>query len=189
VIEEIGGAGLDDGQVVDDPGRVRHQVGNPGAALPVASEGPSRAEQLGAVAGRHERKAFPGDERVGHGLTVEFVEARLVVEEVQLAGAARHEEIDHRLRPGRKVRGLRRGRIRGLGGSGGPGRLVEQGGERDIAEPDGAATEKVAAGQRMKVCGSVGREGIELAHERLRVSSRFSRTRPTVVQTSDSEAV
>jgi hypothetical protein len=39
VIEEIGGARLDDGQVVDDPGRMRHEVGNPRATLPMTREG------------------------------------------------------------------------------------------------------------------------------------------------------
>ena len=75
-------------------------------------------------------------------LAVEFVELRLVVEELQLAGAAGHEEVDDALGLGAVVRRLRRERVGGRRG------LVrrEQRRQGDRAEAHAAVAEEVAAG-------------------------------------------
>jgi len=111
VVEEIGGAGFDEGDVVDDASGVREKVGHPGAALAVLGELAARAEELRAVRAIHEGEAFALNEGLGDGLAVERDEARLVVEELKLARAAGHEEVDDVLGAGSEVRGLRGHRI------------------------------------------------------------------------------
>ncbi len=47
----------------------------------------------------HERESAALDERVGDRLAAIFLKLRLVVEELELAGTAGHEQIDHALGP------------------------------------------------------------------------------------------
>ena len=86
-------------------------------ALPISvlCEFAPRAEQLRAVAAAHEREPLPLDERLRNRLPVQFDELGLVIEQLQLARPARHEQVDDVLGPRRKVRRLGRERIRKRG--------------------------------------------------------------------------
>ncbi len=63
----------------------------------------------------HEGEPLAGDERLGDRLAVIFLELRLVVEQLELAGAAGHEQVDDALRLRREVAGPARQRV-GIGG-------------------------------------------------------------------------
>ena len=106
VVEEVGLAGLDEAEVVGNRGRVREHIAHPCSALAVLLELLVMAEEVHAVARAHEGEALAFDEAGGDGLAVEFVELGLVVEELQLAGAAGHEEVDDALGLGLMVRRL-----------------------------------------------------------------------------------
>src|SRR5262249_35424799 len=101
------------------------------------------------------------DERVGDRLAAVPLELGLVIEELELAGPAGHEQVDHApgpggemTRPGRQRIDAprpwltRRGRAgcRGapIGPSGGRPTLIEQRGQGHRPEPHGAVGEKVA---------------------------------------------
>jgi hypothetical protein len=89
VVEEVGLAGLDEAQLVGDRRGVRQHVADPGAAGAVLLELLVVTEEVHAVARAHEREPLAFDEAGRDGLAVEFVELRLVVEKLQLAGASR----------------------------------------------------------------------------------------------------
>ena len=65
-------------------------------ALAVLLELAARAQQLRLLLGErvHEREALALQKRIGRGLAVVFLQLRLVVEQLELARAARHEQID-----------------------------------------------------------------------------------------------
>ena len=97
---------MDERHLIDVAGELRQQVADPAAALAVLPEGPIallavprlRGEEL-HVAGRVERRAIP------------LHELGLVVKRVEVREAAGAEDVDHRLRLGRKHRWLRGQRI------------------------------------------------------------------------------
>ena len=157
VIEEIGGAGFEERDVVHDAGGVRKKIGNPGTAAAVLGESAAASEELGAVRGVHERETFTGDEGVGDRLAVESGKARLVIKEVELAGPARHKKVDDIFGARgevRRTRGHRVGERTGAaggsgclrGGGGVAAALVEHRGKGDAAEAKGTTAEKVATG-------------------------------------------
>ena len=59
----------------------------------------------------HECESTALDERVRNRLTAVLLKLRLVVEELELAGAAGHEQVNHALGPGRMMARPRRERI------------------------------------------------------------------------------
>jgi hypothetical protein len=83
---------LDDADVVGDGGEMREDVGDLGATLAVPGEGEARAEHGGV--GADEGVALAADDRWREGLALELGELRLVVEEVELAGGAGHEQVN-----------------------------------------------------------------------------------------------
>ena len=97
---------MDEGHLINVAGELRQQIAHPAAALAVLPEGPVallavarlRGKEL-HVAGRVERRAIP------------LHEVGLVVERVEMREAAGAEDVDHRLRLGRKHRWLRGERI------------------------------------------------------------------------------
>ena len=115
---------------------------------------------------------LPSMIRVGDRLAVQLDELRLVVEQLELARAAGHEQVDDVLRARRGSGGPRRLRIGDLRSRlrRSEQRLREQRRQRDRADADGAVAEEVAAGdvaQRV-----VHRRPSR--HSRVIVSSRFS---------------
>ena len=84
MIEQAGRARLHQRDVVHDARRVGKHLTHPGAVLPVPTERPASPQQLRPVAAAHERKAFPLDEGLRDGLAVQFDQARLVIEQLQL---------------------------------------------------------------------------------------------------------
>ena len=94
MIEEVGFAGGDDADVVDDGGGVGEKVADPGAGLAVLFEGATGGEEVAAMAAVHEGEALASGVAIRDGFAVEFGELRFVFEEVELGGAAGHEEED-----------------------------------------------------------------------------------------------
>src|SRR5437016_38227 len=84
------------------------------------------------------------------GLALELLELRLGVKEVDVAWSALHDQVNHRLRPGLKMRGPRleiEGGLSRVGGSGGKV-LAEQVGQGGSVGAGADAVEKAAPTQR-----------------------------------------
>ena len=109
-----------------------------------------RAQQLGPFLreGIHEGKALALDERLGNGLAIQLLELGLVIEQLQLAGPAGHEQIDHTPGPGREMSFPGRQRIGERGGAPGEDPAVaEQGCQPQRAEPKPTLAEEMPARQ------------------------------------------
>ena len=116
VVERVGGNALDDGQVVHNLGQMGQQFGQLDSRLAMPGELELRAQQPGIRI--DERRAI-ALEQIGRGqFAIKFGELGLVVEELQMARAARHEQKNHPFglggemgRPGRqRIDALGRGR-------------------------------------------------------------------------------
>ena len=94
MIEEVGFAGGDDADVVDDGGGVGKEIADPGAGLAILFEGAAGSEEVAAMAAVHEGEALAGGVAFGDGFAVEFGELGFVFEEIELGGATSHEEED-----------------------------------------------------------------------------------------------
>ena len=106
VDRRVGGHRVQEGDVIDARGQVREQVADPLAALAVLLELPLRPDDPALVL-----LAAAAEGLHLHGLAVQAVQLRLVVERIDVAGPAVHEQEDHALRLGGEVRLLRRQRI------------------------------------------------------------------------------
>ncbi len=145
VVDAVGPAGADDGEVVDASGRVGQEVGDGNAAVAVRAEGAFRAEQ-GVLADL--AAGGDGAEALGEGITVQALEVGLGVEGFEVAGPAVHEEVDDRV-------GLR-GEVGGLRGEGVSGRvgirlrevLLQHPGQGEEAESAAGVAEEGATGRR-----------------------------------------
>ena len=102
MVELIGLDGLDNADVVDHLGQVRQHFRELGATLAVPRELEPRPQD-GRV-GANERIALTADDRGGQRLTLEPGQLGLGVKEVELAGCAGHEQVDHALGFGSEVR-------------------------------------------------------------------------------------
>ena len=97
VVELVGLHRLDHGEVVDHPRQVLPDLAQLRAGLAVAGELERRAQHVGHA--RDEGEPLPLEQLVGAGLAVVLAERGLVVEEVELAGRARHVQVDDVLDP------------------------------------------------------------------------------------------
>ncbi|MEI9892211.1 MAG: hypothetical protein WDN45_18705 [Caulobacteraceae bacterium] len=106
VVDLRGPDRVDEGQVVGDRARMRHQVGNPAPALPILSERRDRPHhrerRLGVGHGRHLGVAL---HRRRDLLAVAPDHLGLVVEGVDLADRALHVDVDHALGLGGELAG------------------------------------------------------------------------------------
>src|SRR5262249_44522771 len=145
---------------------VREEVRDLLAGLPVLVEvdkRPSRLERGVLELG----ELLPFGERLGERLPVQFLEHGLVVEGLELRGAARHTQMDDAFRLRRHVRWVDDAspallRLRG-GGCKEPG--IEQAGECKTAEAVSRASEEGAA-----VDTPLERDGVEVrGHDQYRV--------------------
>ena len=162
MIEGVGGHRLHDGDVVHDFGQMRQRLGKFRAAPAV----PGELE----FAGEQRRVRF--DERVflahhnffRHGLAVVFGEGRLVIEQIELARRAAHEQVDDPLRFRLELRLSGRQGCRAAGQAAGAERAagIEQRRERNRAESDAALTEEPAAGDEL---GGFVAEFVRLIHK------------------------
>ena len=146
VIERVGGHRLDDRDVVSHFRQVRKGFGNLSAGLAVSAELELAGEEGGVRL--DEGVLLPFDDFRGHRLAVEFLELRLVVEQVELRRRAAHEEVNDVVglgrvvgRIGREGAAHLRRRRRGRGGA----RTGQQRAERHRAEPDAALLKEPAA--------------------------------------------
>src|SRR5579859_5109403 len=108
MIEVFRGYALQERDVIRDARNMWEQVRYPRGAVPVLLEGMAGAEQLWFLLreGVHEGEPLPRHERVGNRLVVVLLQRRLEIEELELAGPARHEKVDDVFRLGREVSGL-----------------------------------------------------------------------------------
>ena len=121
MVEVLGRHRAQKGKVIDHRGGVRQKFRNVTPALAMAVEFAPRAKQLGHFFGEttHEGKPFPFHERGRDGLTVQLSQFRFVVEQIQLAGSASHEQENDALCPSREMRFFGCQRVGHLG-RGGP---------------------------------------------------------------------
>src|SRR5262249_19767537 len=115
-----------------------------------------------------EREALVLDERFRRRLATQLVELRLVIEQLQLARAAGHEQEDHALGLRREVRLLRRQRVRV---SGEYFAVAQQRSQAQRAQSQGTLTEEMPP--RLQERGIDGHG----SHSRVMNSSRFRSTR------------
>lgn len=73
MIEEVRRTRFDDGNVINDPRRVRQQLTYPGTTLAVSRKLPFRAEKRRAILERgiHEGEALPLNKRIGNWLPMQ----------------------------------------------------------------------------------------------------------------------
>ena len=101
MVDRLGPEGFHEAEFIDDFRGVGEQRADPGSGFAVLGELELGAgEWQDGLLSRHAGEALAGADMIGEGLAVEFLELRLVVEEVLLGGAAGHEEIDDALRLG-----------------------------------------------------------------------------------------
>ena len=91
----------------------RQERRDPCPRLAVPRELADRPQQLGMLLGEniHECESTPLDERIGDRLAAVLLKLGLVVEELELARSAGHEEIDHALGPRGEMAGTSRERV------------------------------------------------------------------------------
>ena len=147
MVELIGVHRADQADVVDDLAEVRQDVGDLAPRSRPCAAKRNRGPEHGRV-GTDERVTLPADDRRRNRLALEFGQLRLVIEEVEMARAPGHEEMNHRLRPPAVVRALRDQRFAGVVAAAAPDgvkRAREQPGQRDPSQPDAALLEEPAA--------------------------------------------
>ncbi len=159
VIDIVGDHGADDAEVVGVAGEVGKQIADFEAGLAVAGEFEWRGEEV----------AGAGALELGHGewegLAGVRFEGGLGVEEVDVGGAAGHEEEDEILGARGEHGGARGEWVVGGGLIGGAGFVVEKIGEADETEAVGEVAECVAAGEGGHGVGSVGQRLPALASD------------------------
>ena len=177
VVELVGTAAFHDRDVINHRREVRQHLGELRPALPVPQEAilwpehggvwPDEGVSLAADHLRRDRFAFDGGQ------------LRLVVEELELARGACHEELDHRLRPPGAVRGFRseQPRRERRRRSRTAERIGEQARQRHLADANAAVAEEVPP------C-----EIEEWVHRLTIASSRFIAARATSIQAARSAA-
>jgi hypothetical protein len=127
MVERIRHHRLHEREIVDDLRRVRNELGQFGAALPVFRELELRSEQLRVRV--DERGAVALQQVGGRQRAVELRKLRLVIEHLEMARRSGHEQEDHRLRL-RLVMRLLRGQ-----------RVLRGGGTRELAQRHGAESD------------------------------------------------
>src|SRR5262245_48521130 len=127
---------------------MREHFGQFGAAVAVTVKLVARAKDCSVRA--DEGVALRADDFGWQRPAFELGQLGLVIEQIELAGSAGHEEVNHRLRFRCEVR---RPRDEAAGWLGGSSRLMHRGRKErrsgDFAESDAAFVEEVAAGNRL----------------------------------------
>ena len=157
----IGDHGVDERDVIDAGAEVGEEIADELAALAVGLEGPLGSDDAAFVLFAAAAEGFHGN-----SFAVEFVEFGLVLEGIDLAGAAVHEEKDDALGFGFEMRllgreGIAEGRS-GRGGGGGGEEVVEgeQAGHGEAGEAGAGFAEEFAAGAVAEVSGGRGVRGV-----------------------------
>lgn len=147
VIEQLGFAGLDDRQLIHDLGGMGQQVADRRPAVAVLLETPLRRQQIVAVAAIHEGKSLAFGEARRNGLAVQLRELRLVLEHLELRGAARHEQKNHAFGRWSEVGRLGGERVAEPKRRSGCAASGHQRSQCQRSDADAAAAEEMAAGQ------------------------------------------
>ncbi len=138
MVQAVRPAGADDGHLVDVLRHMGIPVRHPGAALAVLLESALGTEQR-VAGGPHSGDRLA--EGIGHGLSAQFGQLGLGVEQVEVAGSALHEQPDHRLGFGLMMRLFRRKRIGQLRGH--EAVLLQHVGERDAGQAAAGALKEL----------------------------------------------
>jgi hypothetical protein len=141
VVELIGVHRLDDAEIIDDGREVRQHLGQLRPALAMPAKAKTRAQDGSVVA--DEGVTLIADDRGRYGPAFQLGEARLVIEQLELARGAGHEQMDDRPGLGHEMRPPRGERV-----DGGLGLPVarQQGREGELADAIAAGLEETAAG-------------------------------------------
>ena len=114
VVDSLRMHAADEAHVVDHLGRVRQQLRDPHARLPVLGELEfARCNREPLLAGGHGGQALPLANRVGQVLIVPLIHLRLIVVQVHLRRTADHVQVNHMLGFRREVRERRVRRFSG----------------------------------------------------------------------------
>src|SRR5262245_7795163 len=130
VVELRGVHRADDGNLVDHTREVGKELRDFSASFPVSRERVWRAENLGNAPDEGEALAFEELRRAI--LSIQLLELLLGLEEVEVRGSSRHEEVDDAFRLRRKV------------GSEGPALSLEKTEESGASDAEPRLTEEVA---------------------------------------------
>jgi len=144
MVEAVGPAGADDGQIVGVLRDFRIPITDPHATLAVLLPHTRRGHER-VVAGAHSGDELA--ERRGHRLAGHLIERGLRIEEIDVAGTAFHEQPDDRFGLGLEVAGPRGIRVANLA----IGAFGEHGAERDRPEAGACVGEKLAAAANVPV--------------------------------------
>ena len=116
VIDRIGVHRFDHGDVVGDALHVGHELAHPHAAFTTLLEGElARRDGEARLTTRHRRDALAFADRIRQVGVEEFLQARLVVEQVELRRRPVHVQVDEALRLRRKMRKAGQGRVDRVG--------------------------------------------------------------------------
>jgi len=156
VLRRVGVHRVQKGDVIDARGQVGEQVADPLAALAVFAEVPLGTDNPALVAAASAAEGLDGN-----GFAVQRIERGFVVKGIEVAGAAIHEQEDHALGLGSKVRIPRSQRIDVGLRSGGTDPIEEairreQAGKRQAGKPGTGFPEKLAPRPAAELSGFVG---------------------------------
>ena len=125
MIESVGHHRFDDGNVIHNLCQVRQQFGEFRAALAILGEFELRTQQLRV--GVDESSPIAFQQIRGRQGPIELGQLRFIVEQLQVAGSSRHEEVNHTFCLGRVMRLFWSQRIRGCACCwSGKGRISQQ---------------------------------------------------------------
>ena len=102
VVELVRRHRFHEANVVNHLGKLRQTIRDPGPALPVLLEGELRAQQLGSTL--NERKALSGQILLRTIQTIQLLQFRFVIEQLELARGSGHVQENDALRLRRKLR-------------------------------------------------------------------------------------
>lgn len=158
MVEGVGLDGADDGEIIYDLGQVWQGFGEFGTGLSVTGELEFRGIEFGVRL--DEGVLLAHDDLLGNRLAVPAGEVGLMVEEIELGGCARLEEVDDAFCGGFEV-----GRFWGEGVGGGwagsrGGGGLQEGAKGEGAESEGAVAKEPASGEEasafLEEVGKVG---------------------------------
>ena len=114
VIDRLGVHALDETKVIHDLGGVRHEFAHPSPRVPVLLKRFHRFQhELAARVAGHGAETFAAKVFLGHRSTMQLVQTRFVIKEIDVGGGAVLEKVNDALGLGGKVRSAERSSLPG----------------------------------------------------------------------------